>query len=281
MTILWLLFLPGVFSQKLSPQENYRLKQECGDRWLQMPQRARRSAEKFIAIGSGVPPGELPFVAGLAIRSEMRRFLYNQVQTLKYGTEAFCTGVQISPRHILTAAHCLFDISVEKHFDKKSQRLICELKAPVVEKDVSKLVFVLGSRCDHNNTGCWMSEPYYRIKQKYIHPRYNYCIDTYDLGLVELEHDISSEHGKPICMPDAQESISMPLMAAGYGYLPTRTESLSLQRVWYDQYQDGDSVIFAQSAHQSLCPVGDRMKYTTITIHAAPAVMKSPLKLLL
>ncbi|KAL6725035.1 hypothetical protein Aduo_019860 [Ancylostoma duodenale] len=83
MTLLWLLFLPVVFSQKLSPQENYRLKQECGDQWLHMPQRPRRSAEKFIAIGSGVPPGELPFVAGLATRSEAVEIRYSEFDLKK------------------------------------------------------------------------------------------------------------------------------------------------------------------------------------------------------
>ncbi|EYB93054.1 hypothetical protein Y032_0186g1052 [Ancylostoma ceylanicum] len=71
MIILWFLLLHGVLSDKLSPEENRRLKKECGDSWIHTSSRSQRFADKFIAIGDGVPYGEFPFVAALAPRMKV------------------------------------------------------------------------------------------------------------------------------------------------------------------------------------------------------------------
>ncbi|EYC34745.1 hypothetical protein Y032_1511g3905, partial [Ancylostoma ceylanicum] len=118
----------------------------------------------------------------------------------------------------------------------------------------SKTVVILGRKCAYGDHRCWLSESAYKIKQGYIHHRYNYNAISYDLALIELERDVTPEHGKPICMPDVQEVLLNPLMSAGYGYIPTPKDSNPLQMVRYKQHTEDGHRITAFAPDQSLCP---------------------------
>ncbi|RCN32528.1 hypothetical protein ANCCAN_21658 [Ancylostoma caninum] len=96
--MLWLLALPVVLSTRISWEENKVVKENCGARFIGEPSPpVPDGTPKFLVMG-GKPAAinEFPFAVALAVRE--KRFA---------GRFSNCTGVQISPRHIMTAAHCV------------------------------------------------------------------------------------------------------------------------------------------------------------------------------
>ncbi|KIH64771.1 trypsin [Ancylostoma duodenale] len=224
MTPLWLLLLPVAFCGHISPAENQWLKDNCTQLPLGGP-------SGLSPIAATTPQSDFSFLAALVMLIMQNGYVVAR-------GEPFCTGVQISSRHILTAAHCFFDTSRFQEFCAWSRS---PSKLPEPFQWIENSAVVLNSRCSDLN--CWTSAPYFTPTMISLHPGYNPCSDRklHDLALIEVHGPIPAGSGKPICLPEPWEQLSgtMPMFSGGYGGSSYHTSS-SLQYVQYvDAKEEG------------------------------------------
>ncbi|RCN32207.1 trypsin [Ancylostoma caninum] len=225
----WLLLFPAVISAKLSTRENQMLKEECGDRFLQMSSSASRFDQELTSIGERVERNEYPFVAALYI--EEKRKIGHRTFALR-SSDPFCSGVLISRRHVMTAAHCFME---NKSLGPEN------------------VVITAGSKCA--DPGQCVNDnklKSYEIDKIIIHPNYTSNPISKDVAIVALGEDVSTGEAKPICMPTQQQKISVPLVAAGFG-LNENMDFPGLQMVKYSKYREEPGYIETMSGSQSVC----------------------------
>ncbi|KAK6055946.1 hypothetical protein COOONC_06549 [Cooperia oncophora] len=149
------------------------------------------------------------------------------VQAVKIET-SICSAVQISSRHILTAAHC-----VVKNVEPLDQYFSCSIlsqenrfsgqstKYPYTRISPEDLTVYVNSPCE-DPARCENNQAEFKItKPPLIHEEYDLCKDENDVAIIELDRDIPSEVGTPICMVKEGERFSSKLTAAGYGDDPS------------------------------------------------------------
>ncbi|CAJ0610097.1 unnamed protein product [Cylicocyclus nassatus] len=218
MTKLWLLLLLPytVLAGKITKEENEMLKIKCSLKASVLSRVKRRQPASSY---------EYPFAAALCIR---RIVPGGEIEEHSLPT---CSGVLISPRHILTSAVCLY---------MDYQRSCTHgLRPPKLSAE--NIGVLLSSRC--TNSECWFNEKMLRPTSVVMHPSYEDCMrdGSYDLAVIELDKDVRTA---PICMPGAYSAISRPenLRYIGYGEVD---EHQGLQSLWYRYILEEGRTIFA------------------------------------
>ncbi|EYB89588.1 hypothetical protein Y032_0230g2974 [Ancylostoma ceylanicum] len=206
-----------VSSRKLTTEENERNSEKCGVHFL-----GENVAEKHLTKRS---------VGG-------RQFIQNEYPwtvTLKL-KGASCSGVQISPRHILTAAHCIVADTLDDHQSKGPDSVVSVMIEP---EDVS--VYIRGNMSNGNySTNCLELKNAYKVTKITVH-KYETWTLQHDVALIELSVNISEDVSTPICMPDEDLSLAEVLFATGTGRDSTTPATLGsspclVQRVVAQKY---------------------------------------------
>ncbi|KAK6759593.1 hypothetical protein RB195_021273 [Necator americanus] len=189
---------------RIDTNENTRLKETCGA--IRLQQIEPKRGPQLISNGDPVDRNEYPFVVGL--------FSIKITSTKNIGS--VCSGSLISRRHVITAAHCVYEINED---EVKLWRKNPELANPQIFENI--LVSV-GSRCP-TFLGC-PNDRVYTPRYVIPHPRYDRLDPKHlnDVALIELDRDVDETVASPICLPEEDSSVEGPMVAIGYGVDPRR-----------------------------------------------------------
>ncbi|CAJ0594694.1 unnamed protein product [Cylicocyclus nassatus] len=220
--LLWLLFLvQAAHAGKITEEENSKLKERCSKSAVAPNVYKRYRADR----------SKYPFAVALSYDDNGSH------------SAPFCSGVLISYRHILTAAHCLV-INKTEACNKSLTTGQLQLQGLPAQR----LGVFLPSNC--STSKCWVGKDIHRVAS--VHRDRNYdnvneaCKNTssYDIGVIELEGDV---RGPPICMPQANDAIPQKAKSIGYGPYnrsvevdgrSMQVEDYSMQAVDYDSVQE-------------------------------------------
>ncbi|KJH46731.1 trypsin [Dictyocaulus viviparus] len=213
---------PLVITQKITEEENCELKKHCGDHFLKPHGRQVRSIG-----GKRAERNEFPWIVAYFIEKHGLTKPPGTTGTLVGG----CSGVQISKRHIVTAAHCV--VTYDSNECKIQSRPKGFKYAPYkIDKAIDFKIFI-GSQelkpTPDNST-------IYSVKNITVHKDYNPCSVTKDIAVIEVTPNISHEHGSSICMLNKDEEESDDFTAVGFGS---------------DQPQSHDILYYLQSVNLS------------------------------
>ncbi|KAK5984602.1 Peptidase S1 domain-containing protein [Trichostrongylus colubriformis] len=255
LALSYLLLLPReIFSRKLTKEENIMLKKECGAHELNHTQ---SMGFRVLSMGGEkVKPNTLPWIAAL--------FAFNDRGMFR------CSAVQISRRHILTAAHCV----VDDKLDDGQQETVCKLLhlSNINPNSVPNLFFKPFKHIEvyatSNHTGPLHYEDRDRLFKMeiegfpYVHKGYDRCTLDNDLAVIELKSDVPREVGSPICMRENEE-LAHKLTSVGYGFDPDHSDPKEsdfhwLQKVDFhsEDIQESNTIITASHRTKSTC-MGD------------------------
>ncbi|EYC01996.1 hypothetical protein Y032_0103g3584 [Ancylostoma ceylanicum] len=224
---------------KIDPEENEHLKDHCGARHLDVPKLPR-----FTSTGSAVPRNKYPFIAGL-------------ITSLAAG-DYRCTGTLISKRHVLTAAHCVYDLSQAlKDVGSEEQCTPNGKLLPPLDMTV-----YLGTKCPKLRK-CPNGEKRTTYKARHIipHPDFTVCPQAAnDIAVIELDKDANPEEASPVCMPEEDDSVlGRTVTGIGYGIdARDRPDKFrpGLQELNLAAIYEGDGRIEAKGFEVAMC-LGD------------------------
>ncbi|KJH43894.1 trypsin [Dictyocaulus viviparus] len=203
--LILLAIVPLVFTQKITKEENCKLKKHCGAHFLEPHERHQRSIG-----GKRAKQNEFPWIVGY--------FIEKHGLTIPPGKQALvggCTGTQISKRHIVTAAHCVATYNLKQCKNQRNPKGL--RKVPYTIDKASQFKIFVGSG-DLKPTP---DKPtMYSVKNITVHKDYNPCSVTEDVAIIEVTPDISHQHGSPICMLNPDEEEADDFIAVGFGSDP-------------------------------------------------------------
>ncbi|EYC38792.1 hypothetical protein Y032_0695g1602 [Ancylostoma ceylanicum] len=240
----WLLALPVVLPTRITWEENKALKQNCGVRFMGDPlPYFPAGSPKFLAMGGNQAAiNELPFTAAVAMRQ--RKYPDRFVN---------CTGVQISPRHIMTAAHCVVV------YDHYQLGMDCMAKSPrriTIDTSEPQLMMAhVGSTCPPFGS-CYPRGTEYNVSAVIVHPDFDFCGPSNDIAIIVLATDIAQTDGIPICMADPDATVATTLKSAGFGFNPffySNPWRSGLSVVELIKAGEGEGKIVTRTKEKSLC----------------------------
>ncbi|VDL82933.1 unnamed protein product [Nippostrongylus brasiliensis] len=170
---------------RLTLEENQDLKKTCGAPYLG---RARRS------IGG--------------VLSSMEQYPWIVAVYSKEGRQSSgCTGTLLSNRHVLTAAHCVVEMTETLILRCKSKLHSGELsKQPERDNnpthtaaDPAKFQIYVGNQCN-NPLMCKAKHRLFTAKNISYHQLYDPCRDHSDIAIITLEETVSMDEAHPICL---------------------------------------------------------------------------------
>ncbi|KAK6759602.1 hypothetical protein RB195_021280 [Necator americanus] len=236
--IMWLMGFSLAYSHYMEKsfftrsEDNHSQKQ-CGFHYL--PAATKGTGPPFISMGGRlVYPNEYPFSVYI---------------------DGMCSGVLVSKRYVLTAAHCIVRENDHNQYQRECD--YSPSNAHRVNKTVmepTELSIYPGSRCPEPES-CITEKTVYNVLSVRPHPEYNICNFENDIALIELEKDVSEKHAVPICMPDKNEMLSGVLSATGYGYDPYAEDpdKPALRVVDFDEYEEENGEIITIDMERDTC----------------------------
>ncbi|CAJ0606857.1 unnamed protein product [Cylicocyclus nassatus] len=220
--LLWLLFLSVIASIRISEKDNQQLKKAC------LAKIFRRNSKYKSFGGRSVQSNEFPWLVSLLYRDKegdkLRGEKLEEENKLKKEKMLLCSAVQISPMHVLTAAHCVLS------FDPSEFKNACEKTMEFTGGkmlNISNFHLYIGSSCVHP-TLCHQDETPVKI---IVRDHWGKCDGSSDLAILELQK--SPYRPDPICMPEHDTKLDWLLRSAGIGRDPTKPakESNTLQTI--------------------------------------------------
>jgi len=180
------------------------------------------SPVNFIFGGKEAKQGQFPFMVS---------FVY------KYGddyVENFCGGVLISPRHVLTAAHCFSGV-------KERDWLSGDVGVRIGQTDLDREEDTL-AKADISKV---------TIHQDYQKRFPNTLGPVHDIAIATLDREITSPRVTSVCLPSPSSPIPDPGVVAGWGKT-TRGKEGNTQRKLQFAYLDTYSVTECQGKYDKL-----------------------------